>query len=136
MFEEIKKSKKQFISFGIIGILSTLIDGLVYFLILSFAFFEIPIAKSLSFIAGTLNSYFLNRAVTFRSNISHVEGSIKHFTIYGSSLIINVLVNTKLISLFESLEYSYSIELAFFLATSLSILINFLGLRFFVFNNH
>jgi putative flippase GtrA len=124
--------KSQFILFGGVGIVSTAIDAIFYFLIIKFILADISIAKAISFIAGTSNSYFLNRTYTFKSNISHKKGMAKHFALYGFSLLINVFTNKTIFNLLEGSGENFAIEIAFLIATTFSVVINFLGLKFYV----
>lgn len=118
-----------------IGIVSTMIDAIFYFALIQYAMFELSIAKGISFIAGTINSYFLNRAFTFKSNIPHTKGLIKHFALYGFSLIINVSTNNLIFNALNGFQDDFSIKIAFLIATTLSVAINFIGLKFFVHKN-
>lgn len=65
----------QFAMFGMVGVLNTAIDfaafGLLTWLSVHYA-----IAQALSYLAGMVNSYLLNHAITFRSARNSESGGI------------------------------------------------------------
>ena len=81
---------------------------------------------------GTLNSYIFNRTITFQSDIRHDLGALKHYFVYGISLLCNVSINYLIYShLVNNTGNAY--QIAFLAATIVSIVINFVGLKYFVF---
>ncbi len=123
---------KQIKSFFLIGIFSFIIDAGIYYLLISKLDIGILISKTFSFLCGTLNSYIFNRYLTFRSNIRHDIGISKHYLLYGMSLFFNVNINYFIyINLADVFDYAY--HAAFIIATGVSVVINFIGLKFFVF---
>lgn len=65
---------KQVMSFGVIGVLNTLIDMAV-FALLVFLHVHYAAAQLAAYGAGMTNSYFLNRAFTFRTEPSLVNAA-------------------------------------------------------------
>ena len=63
------KAFRQLMSFGVVGALNTLIDMAV-FALLVFLHVHYAAAQLAAYGAGMTNSYFLNRAFTFRSETS------------------------------------------------------------------
>jgi putative flippase GtrA len=127
----INNLKKQIISFFSIGIFSFSIDAGVYFVLISYIGTGLIFSKTISFMLGTLNSYIFNRTLTFQSNIRHDLGASKHYLVYGFSLLCNVSINFYIVN--QLADYNNSYQVAFITATVLSVIINFLGLKFFVF---
>lgn len=97
---------------------------LYYFLKL---YLNISISKALSYIAGAIVGFIINKFWTFESKHFSYNEIIRYCILYLCSAIINTLVNKGIISLFN-----ISI-LAFLCATGVSTIINFLGQKFLVF---
>jgi len=122
--------RKEIGIFLIVGLLTVLIDFLIYRLIICIIC-SYNYSKALGFISGTIFSYFANRAFTF-SHVKWVWGSAIRFSLlYLSTLGTNVLVNHILLSIFNGLQWK--VEIAFLLVTSLTATLNFLGMKFYVF---
>ena len=88
-------------------------------------------AKAFGFIAGTIFAYFANKYWTF-SHARQATNSVPRFAaLYAITLGVNVLVNQGVLNLmgFEALW----VTLAFVLATGVSAVLNFMGMKFFVF---
>ncbi len=96
--------------------------------------FSVYIAKAGGFVIGTLFAYFANRFWTFNNNL-YARGSFWRFIIlYSITLAANVIVNS--VTLQNLTNTTSSLQKAFLLATAVSALLNFLGLKFFVFKNN
>jgi len=95
-------------------------DTLVYFLLLNFL--SPSIAKTISFLAGTFIAFIVNKRWTFeRSGRSLGEG-LKLAILYLLTLGLNVGVNHFALFLIPGANI-----LAFFAATGMSTIINFIG---------
>ena len=131
--------KRELIIFLIVGLLTVALDFFIYIELSYLGVGNINIAKGLSFIGGTIFSYFANRFWTFqRQDIR--SGSVGRFLIvYIVGLIANILVNhvgLLILNNFMDLINSHqALFLAFVLATGISAILNFLGMKFFVFTN-
>lgn len=125
--------KRELGVFLIVGSLTVLVDFGIY---QSMAWFELAgvnMAKAIGFLGGTLFAYFANRFWTFGHN-SHVPGSLWRFAaLYGATLGANVVVNSLALKLFA--DATAAIHLAFLLATGISAILNFLGMKLFVFKS-
>jgi putative flippase GtrA len=119
----------QFAVFCGIGVLNTLIDLGVYQLLLS-AGLAWGLASALGYAAGLLNSYFLNRRLTFRATAGgHSLSQAARF----------VLVNV--VALSVKLGGQYAIQrwlglgerVAVFPALAMSLSVNFLGNKLWTF---
>lgn len=123
--------RREAVIFLIVGSLTVLVDFLCYRSLLHFNLSH-SLAKGVSFILGTIFSYFANRFWTFNHHNLLKAGSVLRFVLlYLSTLLVNVLINKAILS---SCSFTYyNIEIAFLVATSTSALLNFIGMKFFVF---
>ena len=125
----ISRQLKRFI---LIGLLTVLIDYFFYIIFIQIIS-NISIAKSISFISGALFAYFANGYWTFnrlrRSGIQFVLFA----SLYLSSLSINVLINTFLIELGLTNNFIINVNFSFLVATSISALCNYMGMKYIVF---
>ena len=117
--------------FLIVGGTTVLIDLICYF-ILIYTGFDTPLSKGISFSIGTVFAYFANRNYTFQSSM----GGLFRFTVftllYLSTLIVNVVSNEIVLKLTS--QINGSLMIAFLIATSLSATLNFIGMKYIVFN--
>jgi putative flippase GtrA len=126
------KFSKEISFFLIVGIMTVLIDFIVYFISRKFII-NISEAKALGFISGTLFSFFANRNLTFK-NHNNIWGHLfKFFILYSGTLFVNVTINYSLFHLLS--DFQYKVQLSFLIATSISAIINFIGMKHFVFLN-
>lgn len=125
-----KVLRTQLARFIVIGVLTVLIDFSTYRTL--FAVIGIySIAKAFGFICGTVFSYFANRAYTF-SGIQHAKGSWLRFAaLYLSTLVANVGINAAVLAILHT--YDHRLIVAFLCATGTSSILNFVGMKFFVF---
>jgi putative flippase GtrA len=134
---------QSFLRFLLVGVVNTFIDALVFNAVLLFAVFgsfetELVAAKSLGFIAATVNSYYLNARWTFKTAGPLTKRNYLRFlcvSIFG--LLLNVLaaylvyyIGNMLIPL-----HPFAIaNIALVGATVASLLWNYLGYKKFVFS--
>ena len=59
----------QFISYGAVGILNTLVDIAAFWSLISFGISAV-VANPISFLLGSVNSLLINRAITFRGRLT------------------------------------------------------------------
>ena len=108
---------KEFSKYFGFGIISFLIDFFVYYFLSFYLNIDVNLSKGISFIAGSVNSFVLNKKITFFSIEKGFKEPLRFSLVYLSSLLVNYFDNF----------------LPFIISTSLSVLINFTGLKFFVF---
>jgi len=126
------KFSKEIRFFLIVGVLTVLIDYLVYF-ILRKLIINISQAKAFGFISGTFFSFLANRNITF-NNHNNIWGHLYKFLIlYSGTLFVNVTINNNLLNWFY--DFDYKVQLSFLIATLTSAIINFIGMKHFVFLN-
>jgi putative flippase GtrA len=90
-------------------------------------------AKACGFISGTIFSFLVNRSITFK-NHDNIWGHLyKFLLLYSGTLFINVTINNYLLNWFY--DYNYKVHISFIIATSVSAIINFTGMKYLVFIN-
>jgi putative flippase GtrA len=123
--------RREVIVFLIVGSLTVLIDFLSYRGLVLSQLLNVDIAKAIGFLIGTLFAYFANRFWTFGHKM-HISGTaIRFIFIYTLTLGANVVINA--VSLTVFIDTPGAIEIAFLLATAISAILNFIGMKFFVF---
>lgn len=120
---------KQILTYILFGACGVSIDYFVYIYLLDF--FTIEISKILGFFAGALFNFFMNRKITFGALDKTFLRLLRFSFLYGFSLFLNVAVNTLIIKFMK--DSVYAIDIAFLFATGTSIIVNFIGQKFWVF---
>jgi len=116
--------------FLIVGITTVLVDFVIYLLLLFFDF-ETGLAKALSFSSGAIFAYFANRGYTFQSKRKGLLRFILFSALYILTLTINVGTNGLVLSVLGTAQFF--IIFAFLIATSLSAIINYIGMKYIIF---
>ncbi len=119
---------RQALIFLFVGGCSVAVDYTSYS-ILSKLGIDINISKGLGFLIGTFFAYFANKKITF--NYSGPQRFFKFIAVYGISLILNIGINSASLALLP--EIIASTSMAFILATLVSAIFNFLGMKYFTF---
>ncbi len=123
--------RREIAVFVVVGSLTVLVDFLTYRGLVWTQWLGIDWAKAFGFLTGTVFAYFANRFWTFRHN-SHAAGSAWRFAVlYAATLGANVLINAVALSLLGKM--TNAVQIAFLLATGVSAMLNFLGMKLFVF---
>jgi putative flippase GtrA len=91
---------------------------------------SIDIAKSVSFVAGTLFAYVANKYVTFKQQAPQESRFIAFCGLYSLTLLVNVLMNHGTLILAAGLPFA--ITISFLVATFCSASLNFVGMKFVV----
>ena len=125
--------KHQIKFYILCGAISTSFDLLLYLLLVKINV-NISVAKGASFLFATGISYFLNKKITFRSFQKSYTELINFYLAHVLAMIVDVVCN-KLFLLVFGLIITGQIKLllAFTCATSLSVIVNFLSQKFWVF---
>lgn len=125
--------KRELSIFLVVGLLTVLIDFVVYSGLVWFGIAGVSVAKAAGFFAGTLFAYFANRFWTF-SHTSPASGSMWRFILlYILTLGVNVVVNAFALKLLVNAVAG--VQVAFLLATGVSATLNFLGMKWLVFRS-
>jgi putative flippase GtrA len=120
----------QAFRFGLVGVLNTLVDGLVYLLLTRWlGFGSYPtLAKAVSYSCGVLNSYFWNRSWTFHSR-ARVRKTLFAFAAANLlALVVNAGVMSVCLTRLRLPEGA-----AFAAATAATMLWNFIWSKFVIF---
>jgi putative flippase GtrA len=119
------KIKKEFIKFLLAGLSAIGTDLVTYYILLNFSPHDI--AKTISFIFGSIVAFIINKYWTFKKNRSSYGEIIKFIFLYSITLIVNIIINSSI------LEYTGLLFLAFLVATGISTFLNFVGQKWWVF---
>lgn len=120
-----KNTRTQILRFLVAGCSAVLTDMIVYYVLKMHI--EPSIAKTISFLSGTILSYIVNKFWTFeKTSKSRIE-ALKFISLYLMTLCINVIINYLVLNL------SSSSLLGFFAATGTSTVLNFIGMKWWVF---
>lgn len=117
--------------FLIVGSLTVVVDFLTYQALLEWAGLDAGLAKAFGFLAGTVFAYVANRYWTFGRK-HHRSGSFWRFgLVYAITLAVNVLINSVVL---QKMTGAFAaVQIAFLLATGVSAILNFIGMKLFVF---
>lgn len=122
------KGKQELVRFLITGILAVGTDFSSYYLLLDVL--SIDVAKGTSFILGSIVAFILNKMWTFENDAQVAPALLQFTLLYTMTFLANVAVNHL------TLNWITEITLVGFLfATATSTVLNFLGMKFWVFKN-
>ncbi|HPH97736.1 MAG TPA: GtrA family protein [Anaerolineaceae bacterium] len=122
---------KQAVKFGAVGVLNTALDWMIYFALTHWIgfFTAMPVAaKAISYSVGVLNSFFINRAWTFRSQ----AGAARALPLFAAANLLGLLINTGTLHLTMN-ELHLPELVALVLATGASLGWNFTASKWLVF---
>jgi len=122
---------KQAAKFGSVGVLNTLLDLALYFVLTRWLGLggQRTIAKGISYSVGVLNSYFLNRVWTFPGHDGSSCAALFPFVL---SSLVGLAINTGMLDLcLKTLGLPEIIAIG--VATASSLLWNFLVSKFLIF---
>ena len=119
--------------FLVIGVLSVLIDRATYGLLLKTGLY-VFLAKGISYVTGMSFGFFGNKYWTFQSPQKSVAEPVVYLAVYAVTLGVNMAINAfLLVQLSEQLGQSLALEVAFLVATGVTTVLNFLGMRLLAF---
>ena len=119
-------NKQEILKFLVGGGTAVIVDFFTYkiFMILGL---ERTIAKTLSFIYGSIVGFIINKYWTFKSPKFQIKEILKYTVLYILTAFINSQVNKYTLLLFGNEMF------AFLCATGVSTVLNFLGQKFLIF---
>jgi putative flippase GtrA len=121
----VKKSKKEIKRFLIAGSGAVLTDFVTYYLMLNFLSHNI--AKTISFLLGTVVAFILNKYWTFENKQKSFKQIIQFLFLYMLTLTINIFTNSFVLNI------TGLVLLSFVIATGVSTILNFIGQKWWVF---
>ena len=130
----IKIFKSEVGRFLLVGSTSVLIDFIVYLFLLLVLGLETNISTGFGFSSGALFAYFANRRFTFKSPAKGFFAFSLFWALYVTTLFVNISTNELSLSVFGG--NSFGIGLSLFIATGLSALLNFVGMKYLVFRGN
>ena len=139
--------QKQLIKFTLIGIFAVLVDLTFYYTLMhtlpekeTLLLDKNDIAKTFSFICGSLVTYNLNKFWTWKQKDKSNVRFAKFYSVYLVSLLLNVGINKGVLIAFEEAtllsDIPYRFFWAFFCATGFSAVFNFAGQKIWVFKSN
>ena len=128
-----RRTRDAALRFLVVGALTVAID-LAFYRLTMFTGFSTSSAKTIGFIVGCLFAFVANRTWTFSAKESVSLSEIAKFAaVYGGTLVANVAVNGLVLGLLGNGEPALIV--AFLVATAVSAMLNFLGMKFLVFQS-
>ncbi|WP_342438267.1 GtrA family protein [Paenibacillus sp. FSL L8-0436] len=123
----------QFLKFNAVGLLNTLIDFAVFTLLHSLGMMNTP-AQIISYSAGTANSFFWNKKVTFKDKSQTSKDSFDRMQLVRF-IILNLVVLGISVLLMHLLTDKFGVQVLIskVLVTFVTVIINFFGSRKWVF---
>jgi putative flippase GtrA len=130
-----RQSLVEFIKFGLVGVMNTGVDFLVYWLLMFTGVYYLA-AQVISYAAGTLNSYVVNKLWTFKGqgggNSSSTLANRSEFIRFVSLNAGTMLLSLLLLYEFKSGLGMHSL-LAKLLVTGFTVIANYIGSKLWVF---
>lgn len=124
--------RREIAVFLVVGTLTVLVDFITYRGLLWSGWVSVGFAKGTGFLCGTVFAYFANRFWTF-GHKSHAEGTTLRFAgLYAVTLGANVSANSIVLTLLGN--EPLILQIAFLAATGVSAVLNFVGMKLFVFS--
>ncbi len=122
----------QFIKFSLVGALNSLVHFCIFIVFYRLAMMHYLAASAIGYCVGMLNSFVLNKRWTFSSR---QEKTRKEFVRFAFINVIALLINVGSLRFFKE-SISLSAEAGQVCAIGLSLVINFLGNRFWTFKKY
>jgi putative flippase GtrA len=105
--------------------MSVAIDFAVYRLLVSQAGYQNDFAKASGYLSGLVFGFFLNKLWTFESRQARLSEPLLYLAVYSVTFLLNLAINRGILAGFgES-----AMPLAFLMATGVSTVCNFVGLK-------
>ena len=124
-----KKLKQESMRFLITGLLAVGIDFSSYWLLSDVM--PTDMAKACSFILGSIVAFFMNKLWTFENDDHAVNSALQFAGLYSLTFFANVAVNHLVLNNAVDMKL-----LAFLFSTATSTVLNFLGMKFWVFSSN
>jgi putative flippase GtrA len=132
-WSERRETFKQIRRFLVIGVLSVLVDLAVY-LILTRLGLSTHLSKGISYVSGMVLGFIGNKFWTFESARRSASEPTTYLLLYAATLLVNVAVNATVLAMFaDVLPPRWNKAWAFLVATGVTTVLNFLGMRFVTF---
>ncbi len=120
--------KLQFSKFILIGILSTTVNYVIFYVLFHFFNIHYILSSAIGFISGVFAGYGLNRSWTFKVRDKHKMHAVKYCFVYAISLFLGLAFLKSLVSILH-----VSPKIANILMIGLTTITNFVGIKTWVF---
>ena len=127
MSTKLNRLKKEILRFLLIGGIAVSIDGLVYFALVQFEICDPSWAKRISFAAGAIWAFFMNKLYTFQQYHFVFREPLIFVVVYIVGGLCNSIAHD-LVFKFSGIKF-----LSFLIATGISTCTNFIGQKWIVF---
>jgi putative flippase GtrA len=124
-WSEVSETQKQLRRFLVVGVLSVLVDLSLYSALATEAGLAINVAKAISYLAGVVVGFVLNKRWTFESSRQSWQEAMTYLSLYGVTLVVNVAGNYAVLSLLGADQR----PVAYIFATGMTTVLNFIGMR-------
>jgi putative flippase GtrA len=127
------KLNHQFSRFFVGGLIAVSLDWGAYLFLTQLSGIQPNVSKVIGFIVGTIFAFYYNGMISFQSNLGKTR-FIRHISLYTFSMLINVATFNSAMKIAPLFLGSTSI-ISLTLATSVSMFLNFFGMRSWVFRD-
>lgn len=148
-----KATYKEFGTFFVIGCTAVALDFLVYNLVLDklcpgcvednefkkylLNLNSADLAKAAGFLIGSMYTYYMNKRFTWKKKDRSNRRLARFFALYGVSFVMNISGNKWALLWPDFVVPVFNVkDTAFLFATGLSVVVNFLGQKLWVFNHN
>ena len=122
-------SASQGLRFLVVGFSFVALDYIVYLSLLRL-WFTVDVAKSIGFLTASVFTHVVNKSWTFESTgVMRLQSD--SVVLYAVSMSVNVSINHYMLQNVGDMNIGF--ELSYIIATSCSATLNFVGMKFFVF---
>src|SRR5262245_3391584 len=123
------ETRRQITRFLVVGSASVAVDLAVYWLLTHFAPLAWALCKGISYAAGVVVGFFGNKFWTFESARRSAAEPAMYLALYGCTLLLNIVCNQLALAILGSPQKL----VAFLLATGVTMVTNFVGMKFVAF---
>jgi len=126
--------KREFGFFVVNGLISVSIAYCVYCGLVASGLM-IEIANGIAYIAGMFYGFFANKRLAFRDGeIASIAKVVRYVLLHTCTLIVNILTNSLILGRLGDLTFDFFV--AFLAAIAISTILNFIGLKYWVFKRN
>jgi putative flippase GtrA len=122
--------KRELVRFALVGVATVTIAYIIYRTLVFFGL-DRDISNGIAYAVGVCISFFLNKSWTFSNKKRSHQVIIQFLVLHIFSLFACVFVNS--IAFTELTNEPFRVEIAFIFGIATSTLLNFIGMKYFVF---
>jgi putative flippase GtrA len=130
-FQRLYMIKREFGFFVVNGLISVTIAYVVYRGLVASGL-VIEMANGIAYLAGMVYGFFANKRLAFRDGEKTSTAKVvRYILLHTGSLLVNVVTNSLMLGFLRHLPFDLFIS--FLAATAISTILNFIGLKYWVF---